>query len=337
MASPSFLRPSLSIANQIVASRWAALLIVGVIASTLFTSSVNGAQVDLRLDIDYADGNSANGGTWSLVAKSDEQGVFALGVNLTSIDSAVQFELPSGTVNGTNAAGFSTLINDPGQNGRNLFVTQQVLPGTVAEQGVFYGVGTLTNGAPNSPGSPGGTNSIGPVLSSLSGTQNLPWASNDPLWATGFSVASGTFSAGDNPSFATSALAPSAILLTSLGTSGMAGELTNEVSFTALISSNLSLGVNVGDYNGDGMVDAADYTVWRDTLSDSVAAGTGADGNGNGTIDNADYGVWVTNYGLSAAFGTSSATASSVPEPNTLLIGFGLFLSSCVAEKRRQL
>ena len=64
-----------------------------------------------------------------------------------------------------------------------------------------------------------------------------------------------------------------------------------------------------GDYNGDGTVDAADYTVYRDTLGNSVTAGEGADGNGNGVIDPGDYTVWSNN------FGASSATASAVPEP----------------------
>ena len=43
-----------------------------------------------------------------------------------------------------------------------------------------------------------------------------------------------------------------------------------------------------GDYNADGTVDAADYTVWRDTLrAERDAAGSGADGDGNGIVDDA--------------------------------------------------
>lgn len=55
-----------------------------------------------------------------------------------------------------------------------------------------------------------------------------------------------------------------------------------------------------GDYNGDGFVDAADYTVWRDGL------GT--------TFVQSDYDVWADNYGAVAP--TSLAT-QSVPEPST--------------------
>jgi hypothetical protein len=52
-----------------------------------------------------------------------------------------------------------------------------------------------------------------------------------------------------------------------------------------------------GDYNHNGKVDAADYTLWRDTLGQTVSSGTGADGNGNGKIDSADYSFWVSHFG----------------------------------------
>jgi hypothetical protein len=50
------------------------------------------------------------------------------------------------------------------------------------------------------------------------------------------------------------------------------------------------------DYNQDFAVDAADYTVWRDTLG-QTGTGLAADGDGNGTIDQADYDLWKTNFG----------------------------------------
>jgi hypothetical protein len=53
----------------------------------------------------------------------------------------------------------------------------------------------------------------------------------------------------------------------------------------------------IGDYNRDGCVDAADYTVWRDTLGLTVPIYTGADGNGDGVIDQADYLLWRSNFG----------------------------------------
>lgn len=67
-----------------------------------------------------------------------------------------------------------------------------------------------------------------------------------------------------------------------------------------------------GDYNRDGVVDAADYTVWRDTLGQSNDLR--ADGNGNNTIDAEDYGIWRSN------FGSANAAAASVPEPASVLL-----------------
>jgi hypothetical protein len=77
-----------------------------------------------------------------------------------------------------------------------------------------------------------------------------------------------------------------------------------------------------GDYNGNGIVDAADYTIWRDTLGQSVAAGSAADGDGSGTIDDGDYTIWKNRFGLTS--GGGSASSRAVPEPNSavlLLIG----------------
>ena len=55
---------------------------------------------------------------------------------------------------------------------------------------------------------------------------------------------------------------------------------------------------SIADYNGNGEVDAADYTVWKDSFGMSVPPGSGADGNGNGVIDAADYTIWKDDFGL---------------------------------------
>ena len=78
----------------------------------------------------------------------------------------------------------------------------------------------------------------------------------------------------------------------------------------------------VGDYNGNGIVDAADYSVWRDSLG-SGGMGLAADGNNNGSIDDGDYTVWKMNFGQHAP-GTAAARLSApnatVPEPATMLM-----------------
>jgi hypothetical protein len=72
-----------------------------------------------------------------------------------------------------------------------------------------------------------------------------------------------------------------------------------------------------GDYNGNGVVDAADYTLWRDTPGGSVSAATGADGNGDGMVDALDYSVWKTNFGQTLPIlgpGSAAATAPALAE-----------------------
>src|SRR4051812_1432811 len=69
-----------------------------------------------------------------------------------------------------------------------------------------------------------------------------------------------------------------------------------------------------GDYNGNGIVDAADYVVWRKT-SGQTGNGLAADGNGNNSVDAGDYTVWRTRFGSTS--GAAAATAINVPEPTS--------------------
>ena len=63
-----------------------------------------------------------------------------------------------------------------------------------------------------------------------------------------------------------------------------------------------------GDYNFDGIVDAADYTVWRDSLGSTSELA--ADGDGNGTVEQADYSFWQDRFGDSL-----NSNTNAVPEP----------------------
>ena len=75
-------------------------------------------------------------------------------------------------------------------------------------------------------------------------------------------------------------------------------------------------GVN-GDYNNNGVVDAADYVVWRKLLNQNVTIPNDAT---PGSVVAGDYTVWRSNYGkTSAGSGTGDLLAStSIPEPATL-------------------
>lgn len=80
-----------------------------------------------------------------------------------------------------------------------------------------------------------------------------------------------------------------------------------------------------GDFNGDGVVSATDYTVWRDTLGSTVDPR--ADANRNGVVDEADYEIWKNQFVLPPA---AAASNSTVPEPLTISIALAagvLFVS----------
>ena len=76
-----------------------------------------------------------------------------------------------------------------------------------------------------------------------------------------------------------------------------------------------------GDYNNDGTVDLADYTVWRNHLGGT--AGTLPNDTDGGTIGLAQYTTWKANFGATQTFSSALAN-TSVPEPGTL----GLMLAA---------
>jgi hypothetical protein len=82
-----------------------------------------------------------------------------------------------------------------------------------------------------------------------------------------------------------------------------------------------------GDYNENGVVDAADYVLWRDTLSQAVSSpGSGADGDKSGTVDAPDYDFWRARFGNIVAGGTSASVFAAVPEPAAMALGIGSFI-----------
>jgi hypothetical protein len=100
---------------------------------------------------------------------------------------------------------------------------------------------------------------------------------------------------------------------------------TSQLYTTGVLS--VAASALLGDYNRNGVVDAADYTRWRDTLG-QMGTGLAADGNGNGTIDAGDYIVWQTNFGnhsgsgagATAGYPRSGSASASVPEPGAAVL-----------------
>jgi hypothetical protein len=92
----------------------------------------------------------------------------------------------------------------------------------------------------------------------------------------------------------------------------------------ALIAATVGAGVT-GDYNGNGVVDAADYVLWRKggTLQNDPTPG----------VQPGDYDVWRAHFGQPPGAG-SSLGAGAVPEPGAALL-FALAIGMIGCFRRR--
>jgi hypothetical protein len=73
-----------------------------------------------------------------------------------------------------------------------------------------------------------------------------------------------------------------------------------------------------GDYNNDGVVDAADYVVWRKLLGTNTQLQNEGVGVTPGMVTDEDYATWRTNFGMVTPPGAGSSAA--VPEPGALML-----------------
>lgn len=271
------------------------LLVCTTMSMALWTYSAKADDVTVTLDLSYSSG-VGSAGSWQLFGRVDN----------TAGPADGQFGLSA----------VRTLLDniDFGASGDAIALA----PG---------------NGAID-PLDPGGPNERPPALQQLgTGTIDLVYGqdtSGSAVFNVGNSgdrlLASGTFAAGSIPSFGVDNTGPTtlftqALFLNSSGTGGVIVDNTfTSVTLTA-------------DYNGNGVVDAADYTIWRDTLGST--SDLAADGSGNGFIDASDYTVWKNNFGVTLGAGASASVVAgtNVPEPNSLILGIAM--SSLVLFRRR--
>jgi hypothetical protein len=113
-------------------------------------------------------------------------------------------------------------------------------------------------------------------------------------------------------------------------TAGAATFINNaNTSFTLIAPPPVGL---PGDYNDDDVVDAADYTVWRDNLGSNFGLNGNGDeaGASSGLVDEADFEFWKLNFGDTAGAGSGSSGAidalNAVPEPTSWMVAVTLAL-----------
>jgi T5SS/PEP-CTERM-associated repeat protein len=219
---------------------------------------------------------------------------------------------------------------------------------SIGQYGTVEGNGTVSGNTQNAgtiaPGtSVGRIDVVGGFSQSASGKLQLELAGTTPgqfdqLAVTGLAALDGALEISLDGSFVPQ-IGDTFDILTA---SGITGEFTAadlptlsagrmwQLRYT---SNSAALAVTLaGDYNDNGLVDAADYVLWRNLLGSTVDPR--ADGDANGVVDAVDYNIWRANFGAVAGSGSGaslSATAVVVPEPASgvfLMTSLGLAVMS---------
>ena len=95
------------------------------------------------------------------------------------------------------------------------------------------------------------------------------------------------------------------------------------------VTSLTLMSVLPGDYNRNGVVDAADYLVWRKNRGTTNSLPNDPIG---GSIGAAQYNTWRSHFGQIAGSGLASSTSAAVPEPTNLALL--MLAAACVCNRR---
>jgi hypothetical protein len=108
--------------------------------------------------------------------------------------------------------------------------------------------------------------------------------------------------------------------------------IAHNATSIVLTAPDFSGGV-AGDYNEDGVVDAADYTVWRDRLGQSTPLPNTDPTDMDGQVTTAEYNFWKSRFGATSGAGSSDLNrgTGAVPEPTScglVLLAFATILGA---------
>jgi hypothetical protein len=91
-----------------------------------------------------------------------------------------------------------------------------------------------------------------------------------------------------------------------------------------------------GDYNQNGVVDADDYTVWRDNLGVNVALPNEDPTQTPGWVTPEDYDVWKTHFGEAAGTGAIASHVADVGVPEPAALELALVAAAGMVRLRRR-
>jgi T5SS/PEP-CTERM-associated repeat protein len=108
--------------------------------------------------------------------------------------------------------------------------------------------------------------------------------------------------------------------------------LTSSYNPNQVVLSNFRFG---GDFNNDGVVNAADYSVWRNNLGAANESALMGNGDGLNGVDEGDYMLWKANFG-NTSLASGAAGLAAVPEPTSgILLVIGALLAGGATRRRR--
>lgn len=322
-------------AEQISALHAETESLMGSLPTTTHVTIANGATLDLNGAIQPIAGLTGGagssvllGGGQLVVSGSSNSQFFGEieGDGSFAKQGSGVFTLASdNTYQGTTTVQGGTLVVD-GATGMG--ETTVAVGGTLAGSGQVRGNllvasgGTLTVGDLADPA--GETLAVGGGLTLQAGATlavDLHVTSHDTIDVTGAAMLDGQLAV-------TIDTAPQLALgdtFTVLSAASVANNLTLGGPDAALFSLAASTATDVvltaisglaGDYNNDGAVNAADYTVWRDNLG--APAGSMLNDASSAPVGEAQYLAWRSNFG--AVMPASLFAGASVPEPASLAV-----------------
>jgi hypothetical protein len=262
------------------------------------------------------------------------------------LGTTITFPFPLSSVGHLTSANAS-IAAQPGSSG-SVNVTAAVFSGLNLLASDWNVTGSLALGGTNNAAGGAGTLSIGPTNSVMVGSNLKVWAGGTiALTEHGILNVTGVANLGGDLKFNLSATPdPHAgntfpILSATGGVSGtfaatMLPTLDPGLSWNVVYSAtSVSLAVVSGvpgDFNANGVVDAADYVAWRNNVGSTTALPNDSIG---GTIGPAQFNEWRSHFGQTSGSGsgTIAADGAAVPEPTAPLLLIAAVM--CLFNSRR--